>query len=336
MIGFVKTMMLAGLPAGARPTNLKHAIALATLTLLALTGCGGDSGESALSNAPPVIATPSPGPAPTPTATQVFGALGQTTSQSFATLGFNFSGVELEYGSIAIEATSVDDNSPIVFRYAAPTQLLLSLNGLGEGTLMPNGGSGTNPQGQLIHLSYKVLGGHASLSSNQFRSGEYATSSGTGFWIGPPSSSGRPISRIAQYAYGVPTLTSQLPAAGAATYDAPISGYVAMASPGGIEGGFSSGTAHLIVNFGTRTVTGTIEIKSSPTYTLSQTALTSDGTGFQGRLTTAGGAPEGFIEGRFTGSSAREMIFRWRAPVTIEERNGLAFGVNVGVVINTG
>ena len=75
MIIFVKTMKLAGSPAGAQPAQLKHAVALAILALTTLSGCGGE--ESGQSTAPPVIATPSPSPTPTltPPPTQLFAAV---------------------------------------------------------------------------------------------------------------------------------------------------------------------------------------------------------------------------------------------------------------------
>lgn len=306
----------------------------------ALAACGGDEGSQVDTRtgvipapAPPTPPTPPP-PAPS-VAASIFGALGQTTSQSLASLGFGYSGVEVGgFGDLAIEASSVDPNYLIGFRVATPSQLLLSLGGIGEDPLVPNGGGGIDSNGQTVQRSYSVLGGNASLSLLAFSSGVYLTSSALGSWTGPPSSGPRAVYRVAQFAYGVPTPVNEMPNVGSANYDTQIYGPIALSAPGDDAAAYYSGTARLSVNFATGTVSGTIELGSvggsGPpiTFTLSQAVLNADKAGFQGQLTSVGGGADGFIQGLFTGRTASEMIVRWRSPVVqVGGRSGPAFGV---------
>jgi hypothetical protein len=182
-----------------------------------------------------------------------------------------------------------------------------------------------------------VLGGYAGLSLVQRGNGEYLAATATGGWQGPFIDQKRLVFPAATFVYGVATLPADVPRSGTALYEAEPYGHAAVASPGGDEVAYYSADAALNVDFGSQTATGSIATRawqSDPeageptgTYTLTQVVFAPDGTGFQARLMKDGVPVEGFLEARFTGASAREIMVRWVAAYQAGGRTGLAFGV---------
>lgn len=318
--------------------------AVAALGALSLViACGGESGGG--SGAVSVVAgaatpTPAPVPSPAPPTTSPtaspFGAFGQTSSQSFTTLGFVYAGREVGgFGDMAVEAASVDSNRAIVMSFAAPTKLRLAIDGVGEGPLIPNGGGGTSPSGQVTSLSYNVLNNFASVQLAQRPGGGVLSSSAIGGWSSRYSVQSGAYA-LATFVYGIATQPAAVPKVGNDQYDAKTWGTVAIAEPGGKSSAdlaYWNGSANLNVDFGAQTVTGTISASaeggSGPTYVygLTDVIFTGDGTGFRARPVLGGVAQNGFIEARFAGASANELLVRWSVPIQVGQRQGIAFGV---------
>jgi hypothetical protein len=236
--------------------------------------------------------------------TPAFGALGQTTTQSFSVLGFSYRGVEVGgFGDLEPDPSSFNLNPAIGLRLVAPFQLVLAIPGFGEAPL--GGGSlstGTDSKGRLVSAGYSAVGGTVTLQLAQLGNEMYLSSTGFGFW----QSNFQPGSQfpyaVAQFVYGVPTPPTDVPSGGSGTYD-------------GAE--FATHIGPLTVDFTARTVSGAIKVGTAAgtrVYNLSGVLFTADGAGFRGRLTTGDPALDGEIEGRFTGSSAREIMGRYHVP----------------------
>jgi hypothetical protein len=269
-----------------------------------LPGCGGGGSDAPLGNGNPVVVTPPPTsspppvPAPPPGA-PVFGSLGQTTSQQFASFGFAYRGADAGFGYTP-DPASFEPVSELGIRLVAPSQLLLAIPGSGEGVLTPNGASGTSTDGRLVYLGYSTLGGSASLSAPDLGGDKpYLTSTMNGSWVSAPTS-GQPFTyRLIEFVYGVATKAEDVPRSGTANY--------------GIRDLGEDRT--LTVDFTACTVSGSISLEGR-SYSLRNVVFTADSTGFSGRLTTVDPSLDGFIEGRFTGALASEMMGRLQVPPT--------------------
>ena len=269
-----------------------------------LSSCGGGGADAPPGNGNPIVVTPpptsSPPPAPAPLpGAPVFGALGQTTSQQFASFGFAYRGEDAAFGYTP-DYASFEPVSELGIRLVAPSQLLLTIPGSGEGVLTPNGASGTSTEGRLVYLGYSTLGGSASLSV-PFRGGDklYLTSTMNGSWVSAPTSGQRFPYRLIEFVYGVATKAEDVPTTGTANYEIRDLGEVRT----------------FTVDFTARTVAGSISLEGR-TYILQNVVFTADSTGFTGRLTTGDSSLIGSIEGRFTGALASEMMGRLQLPPT--------------------
>jgi hypothetical protein len=293
--------------------NWNRLLASTAALVFFATGCGGGGGSPPPPDGTGVIVTPAPTPPPTAAPTPppaIFGALGQTTSQQFATLGFSYRGRDSGFG-LEPDPTSLDTSRTIGLRLAAPSQLLLSIGGFGEGVMMPNGSGGTDQKGRIILLGYSALGGTASLQLEPRLDGNYLSSTGRGSWESPPTLGGAFPFAAAEFVYGVPTAPGSLPATGLGTFDFIL-----------------SAPQSLTVDYGARTVSGTVTINpgggTSRVYALRDVIFTGDGTQFRGRLATTDPALDGTIDGQFTGPGGAEMMGRLLFPV--EQRSaGLVF-----------
>ena len=267
-----------------------------------VSGCGDGGGGSAGLPAgviSPPGPTPAPPPSPPPSVTPVFGALGQTTSQSFAVYSYGFRAAEggLDY---LIDPKSFDPNVGEGLRLAAPSSLSFSLAGMGEATMSTNGSSGTSPIFGTTSLGYNVLGGTATISS-AYNLGVTNTLKNTaiGFWIRPSSVDPRYPYQGVNLVYGVPTPQSGVLQAGTAVYT--------------FQG---LGLTRLSIDFGTRTVTGDVvrgEPGATVTYKLLNGVLSIDGT-IRAILRANGIPRDGVLEGRLTGSAGQELMGRFQTP----------------------
>lgn len=277
-------------------------LACCTAMALAIAGCGGSGGGSPPGDGGGVIITPPPTstPAPPPPqATPAFGALGQTTTQSFAVLGFTYGGQETGFG-INPDLSSYDPKAAIGLRLVAPSQLVLTIAGVGEGPLGGSLSTGTDTKGRLVLVGYSIFGGGAALQlANIGVPDSYLSSTGLGSWEGPSPPGARHPFSGAMFVYGVPTAPQDVPQGGTAIFD-------------------TTDLQTLSVDFTARTVSGTIKVSVSASetklYSLRDVVLSADGTQFSGRLTTGDPALEGSFEGRFTGPLAREMMVRYHFP----------------------
>lgn len=280
---------------------------LACCGLLSLAAaCGGGDGTLDGGNDPvlvgrPPTSNPVPPVPPSPPGAALFGALGQSSSQQFATIGFAYDGRDGGFG-YDLDLASFDPDAVIGLRFLAPSQLLLSVPGRDEGVLYHNGGSGTDTEGRLVYLSYEAVGGFAGLSLVLAGAGKgYLASTGQGSWISPPVSGKAYPYRIFEFVYGVPTAAGNVPVSGSATYD------IAQGEVG-----------PLTVDFTSRTVSGTIKFpleSGTRTYSLEGVLLTGDATAFAGKLTTGDPSLDGAINGRFVGGAASEMMGRYHLPL---------------------
>ena len=279
---------------------LTGTVALAILT----TGCGGGGGSP-----PPtdtgVIVTPAPSPPPTGAPTPppaIFGALGQTTSQQFVTLGFSYRGRDAGLG-LEPDPTSLDTSRSVGLRFAAPSQLLLSIGGFGEGAMMPGGFGATDGKGRLTLQGYSALGGTASLQLEPRADGSYLSSTGKGSWESPPTLGGAFPFAAVEFVYGVPTAFGSLPQTGLGTYDFIL----------------STQQPPLTVDYAAGTVSGTVTLGlgggNSIVYTLRDVIFTGDGTQFRGRMVTTDPSLDGTIEGQFTGPGGAELMARLLLPL---------------------
>jgi hypothetical protein len=235
-----------------------------------------------------------------PAVPNLFGALGQTSSQQFAVLGFAYRGQDAGFG-YRPDPTSVEPDVAVALRFLAPSQLLLTIPGLGEGALLPSGASGADFQGRLNYLGYLALGGNSHLTLPLAKGATtYLTSTGFGSWVSPPENSPQSYPfRLIEFVYGVPTRPDDVPASGSATYESS-----------------DANIGPIVVDFAARRVTGTIAAggTESRAYSIRDVVFTPDGTGFQARLTTGDPTLEGSIDVRFTGTAAIELMGRYRAP----------------------
>ena len=287
----------------------------AALTLLT-TACGGGGGSPpadatgvippSSTPAPPLppIAVPSP-------AAPLFGALGQTTSRQFATIGFDYRGADGGFG-LSPDPNSFDTARAVGLRFNAPSQLHLTVGGFGEGLLIPNGGGSNDGRGRTTSLSYSVLGGGAILYALPRGDGTFLTSTARGGWESPPSQGGEFPYVAVEFMYGVPTAPSSFPGSGAAIYDVTL-----------------TGTDPISVDYAAGRVTGTISIEvgtGARTYTLRDVVLTGNGTQFRGRMVTGDPKQDGTLEGQFNGSTGQELMGRVFFSSDPDLKVGIFFG----------
>ena len=271
-----------------------HAAAI----LAALSGCGGGGGGSATGGATGVgVSAPAPAPTPSPTPTSTsaapFGALGQTASQTFVVLAYSFRAADGSFDLIP-DPASVDPNASVGLRLAAPSDLLLSVGGFGEGRLNPNGASGTSATLGLTMLGYSVLGGAAYLNAAFNRDvSRLLKSTSYGGWSTLTNADPKFPNLVTSFVYGVPSPPASLPITGTAVYDSQAAAHV------------------LTADFATRRLTGTVTLgegADSTTYTLRDVAFASGGSAFQGRLDAPAANTAGTIEGQFTGPGGAELM----------------------------
>lgn len=270
-------------------------LACAAVSILSgpLAGCGGGEGTGQT----PVAAVPTPGPSPTPPPSQVFDtvafALGQSAGFTYSVLGYRVAVRPGPFDNIP-DPTTIDPAVPFGLTHAGAGQFRLSIGGLGEGPLVPNGGGGTaSGDGRTTQFSFNALGGGGSIG--EALSFEARPLSATAW--GYLSVTTRPPSLDNAYdypfLYGVPTEST------------------AVATTGVAEFRSCCDTTHSAVriDYASGTVTAT---RLGDGMTFTDVALGADRTTFSGRF--AGKDGEGTVEGRFTGFDGRELMLRMIVP----------------------
>ena len=283
--------------------NTSGPLLVAAASVFLITGCGSGGGgsPSGSSNVSvPPISSPAPTPAPNATPTPgVFGALGQTASQAFAVLTISYRGADNGF-DLTPDPISISTTNAVGLRFSAPSDLLLSVDGFGEGKMSPNGSGGSSSTLGTFLLGYSVLAGVANLSA-AFSPGGASTlkSTATGSWERLTGTDPKFPYLATAFVYGVPTRFSDLPQLGSGVYE------------------YSEvGKRKLTFDFAARTVTGALvlgDTGSTVTYRLRDGTLSSDGT-FRAALITDGVPKEGLLEGRLTGLSGAELMARHVTP----------------------
>lgn len=224
-----------------------------------------------------------------------FGTLGVTTSQVFATIGYAFRG-KYDGWDLISDADSFTTDNTHAIRFAAPSQLLFSVPGVGEAVAEPNDGSGSTVNGQRISAQFGVLGGYLNVGVIRAGNADYKYTL-QAEWYGPEEK-GTPFPfPIVTLLYGIATPAGSLPTSGSASF-AP-------------QYGVSSGIS---VDFATKAVTAKITRTVNDlayTYEVLDGKLSADGTQFSGRLVAPGAPTEGKVEGIFAGPIGEELMIRF-------------------------
>lgn len=282
---------------------------IAATVLVALAGCGGGGGSSSGPAPGPVASGPAPSPTPVPApgafsiAQSPFG-LQQTQATQFHVLGIAFRATGGAWEDVADPAT-FDGAQPLGVRLVTTSDLRLAIGGLGEATMVPNGGGGVSPDGKIVALSFNAFGGSGSLSV--LYGPEVIPLSSTAFLshsrVSRASNDPFPLDNI-MLVYGVPTPAAAVPSAGVERYGGP------------------SATDAVEIDFATGRVTGQLQTEGGA-IDIVDASLLPDRTGFAGRVRGGGGQIDAAIEARFTGAGAREIMYRWIHPL----RSGKPAGV---------
>ena len=189
-----------------------------------------------------------------------------------------------------------DGAQPLGVRLVTTSDLRLAIGGLGQATMMPNGGGGVSPDG-IVALSFNALGGGGSLSV--LYGSEAIPLRSTAFLyysrVSRASNDPFPLDNI-MLVYGVPTPAAAVPSAGVERYGGP------------------SATDAVEIDFATGRVTGQLQTEGG-VIDVVDASLLPDRTGFAGRVRGGGGQIDAAIEARFTGVGAREIMYRWIHPL---------------------
>jgi hypothetical protein len=287
----------------------------------ALAGCGGGSSSPAPiqvnpAPAPSPAPSPTPSPTPTPTPSPPSTIIGLTQPGAFATLASAFRFTTRRDGSDPRGSTEPDPAAAIDLAYvAADNAYEMRLPGVSPARIVPDFDA---REFTAVHLPWP---GASPVGITLYKPGAanrelqlFHTS--LGYWSATradPADPDRFELNYGDFVYGVPTLASDLPAAGQSDYTGIIYG-------GGV--GFLTGDVRLGVDFAARQLTGEITLRvndgiggvaTSGVYRLTPTRIDSGSASFSGTFATSdGSATQGVFEGRFTGPRGEELMVRWR------------------------
>ena len=338
-------------------TRNQRKLAAVTIVMLTsmLSSCGGgDAGET--SAAPVLVSPPAPSsslppPTPTPPPPMVSGPLSLTQVRDFTTLGWI-------YRSTRTSSTGVDAAGPerpegvqaFEFSYLAENQTYeAKIPGFERGRLetisltgLQGNPSGTfnavlNPSGidrQAIRLGLPLPTRNTQLN---LRHTSQALLIATQPVPGEPD---RETKHQGSFAFGVPTTAAQMPRAGLAQYTLVSEALTAVPAANVFE---LVARLELRPDFGAGTLTGTMSADVyydatdwdkffRVTVAISDVVSSPDRTSFSGRLAAEGSSESGFLEGRFTGPDASEIMVRWLVPFInpITRQRATMFGSSVG------
>lgn len=267
---------------------------------LLLSGCGGGSGGGSGVNSTPA-----------PTYTKLANLTG---NQTFQTAGINFtvaSGTPFPYSSqkfgsgVVIAYNAANDS----FTLTAP-----------DGTVDTfSSTTGSPPPGFVPPPNTVVLFGNSGLFSvtTPVVNGVALSYTAMGSWNHIQSG----IQSVYFAVSGVPTISSDMPKSGTATYQTAVGGTV-FTGPGVIYSLQNNSTASFSANFGAGTVATTLNLSGGGlnqqpvdfgSYSGTGT-ITSGGPGFSGTLASVTGNPisaTGEFSGAFFGPQATEMGYAW-------------------------
>ena len=332
---------------------------LAAVTIVMLTSMlgscgGGDAGET---SAPPLLvaapAAPSPTPpsTPTPSPPTVSGPISLTQARDFTTLGWVYRSTRTSTGLFPTGPERPEGVQAFEFSYLAENQSYEArIPGFERGrleTLLLGGNPGNptgtfnavlNPSGigrQAIGLGLPLPTRNTLLD---LRHTSRAFLSATQPVPGEPE---RVTNHQGSFAFGVPTTAAQMPRAGLGQYTLVSEALTAV--PGAATVFEVVARLELRPDFGAGTLTGTMSADVYDgsndwdefflvTVTISDVVSSPDRTSFSGRLTAAGSSESGFLEGRFTGPDASEIMVRWLVPFVNPNTRQRAtmFGSSVG------
>ena len=156
-----------------------------------------------------------------------------------------------------------------------------------------------------------------------------------------PGEPEREIKHQGSFAFGVPTTAAQMPRAGLGQYTLVSEALTAV--PGAATVFEVVARLELRPDFGAGTLTGTMAADVYydatdwdklflVTVAISDVVSSPDRTSFSGRLAVEGSSESGFLEGRFTGPDASEIMVRWLVPFVnpITRQRATMFGSSVG------
>lgn len=285
-------------------------VLMASAAILGTAACGGGGSGVAFTPAPP--ATPTPAPTPTPTPASTLPPFGLTSTQQFATFGVLSPSNAGEYN------VATADPNAIKFSWSAEAKAYqitvpgfaparLSLTFPGNNTLAF---TGTDASGTKLPLAFTVLGPKDGLLKFTYSSLAYYSTY--------PEGSTQPY-LWAEFAYGIPTPTSDVPVTGTANYDAKVFGI----TTSGV-GYDITGDARLTFDFGAGSLSGYMQPRlfsdwdgidrALGQYDFRQTVYSVGSTTFSGKFTVPNSDADSNFQGRFTGPNAAELIAGFQAP----------------------
>ncbi|MCT2558474.1 hypothetical protein N0B51_05725 [Tsuneonella sp. YG55] len=266
-------------------------------SLACAAGCGGGDGASpapALSASSPA---PAPGPSAPPPSSPSFNtvpfALGQPAGFTYAVLGYRVAGKAGPFENIP-DPSTIDPTVPLGLTYSGSGLFRLSVGGLGEGSLVPNGGGGiASADGRTTQFGFNALGGAGSIGEALDLDARPLASTAWGYL----SITARPSSLYYAddypFLYGVPTASMAVPTTGFADFRTCCD-----TTYSAIRVDYASG--------------GMTATRLGDNITFIDVALGIDRSTFSGRFASKDG--EGTVEGRFTGSDGRELMMRMIVP----------------------
>ncbi len=278
-----------------RPCLTASALALAIM----LSACGGGSGGGLNSVSPPPSEPPSPPPSPPPPP-----PFGLTSSQSLATIGHS------RDADNALVDTAPD---AIEFRWSQQDEAYE--------VRLPNGMEGRlrSPGPNWAFHVFDVVDANGPLPVHVDLLGmvdrpirlDY-----TSFAYWHPTREPTATDQAGYFAYGIPTVSGDVPVSGSGIYQAAVVGQS--------SGGYGiSGDAQLVFDFAAGTLAGFMEPIAIDgwglefelgRYDFTQTVFGVGNTHFAGRFIVPGSDGPSAFEGQFTGPRAAELMARFHAP----------------------
>lgn len=334
---------------------LRHGVAIASSVALAigLTACGVGGGGGVDSIPPPPPSPPPPPPppsAPTPPPAPP-GSIGLTHEGGFSTYGIGYRFTTDTAGNNLQGPAAPDSAETVEFTYLPGEKVYeVRVPGFNRGRLetLSYGGS-ANENGWLrVDGSYNaVTDGSSSARQDLFVSLVWPgnntdlnlTYTSLGSWDGRTAgtTSSERRNYVGDFAYGLPTAAGDMPRSGTARYEAVVRGRTAVT--GTRPPDFIGGTARLVFDFGTGSLTGSMrpifwdwDPYELGVYEFTQTVYSPGSTLFSGKFAVPGSTADSFFEGRFTGPQAAELMGRWQAPFLnpVNKQWSTMFGVWAG------
>lgn len=283
--------------------SLKTIIPCSIALAFCLAACGGGGGGGGgLVSTPPPPPTPTPPPPPqTPTGYPSI-VTAATTSQELATKGASYTSPSATYGDLVVSNPSLADNAQLDVRYNAVSksyeiqlpadshwQPIAPAANYGDGTYLYRGGAPDHVGvvDYRSNLQYSAL-----------------------LWWFTDEFSGHS-------AVGIATLPGNVPITGSANYVGSILGttsetylnpWEAVWYPGQI-----GGSINLSFNFGSGSLSGSINPNDLPALSFTNTVYSSGSTTFSGAFATSVPGINSF-SGLFTGPAAQELIGNFAFP----------------------